>query len=255
MPDNSQKSRLRKMLLLSSDFFHSHKKKDWLINQYQWRLFRHRLRRQDRLNRAFDDKFGTDTATEIMLVDTGVAASDTARGNTVYRPFWESNFRAAMKLLSIKFDDYTFVDIGSGKGRLMMLASEHDFKCIVGIEYSPGLHAISVANLAKYRSSVQNCALFEPILGDALTYELHPGPVICLIFNALDQETMRKVLSNFDLAAGEREDPVFILYANLRNVSEIGINLYNTVHLKRLFASNREVILGNAAAAKEFVSK
>ena len=39
--------------------------------------------------------------------------------------------------------DYTFLDIGSGKGRVLMLASDAPFRHIVGVELSPALTAIA----------------------------------------------------------------------------------------------------------------
>jgi len=133
-----------------------------------------------------------------------------------------------------------------------MLASAYGFRHIVGIEYSPGLHDIAVENLKNYTSPSQQCTSFEPILGDALAYDLPPGRLVCLIFNSLDPETMSQVLRRFGEAAGARPEPVFILYANLRTVDEIGDSLADTDHLKRLSASNRRIVRGNAAAQVEY---
>ena len=143
-----------------------------------WRRFGKELRKQQLVNQAFDRRHGTDTAGEIDLVETGVSAEDAARGNAVYRPVWESDFRAALVALKTTFDGFTFIDIGSGKGKLLMLASDYSFAKIIGVEYSPGLHAIAQNNIARYRSPTQRCNALESILGDALKYRLPEGPLV-----------------------------------------------------------------------------
>jgi tRNA1(Val) A37 N6-methylase TrmN6 len=48
-----------------------------------------------------------------------------------------------LALLPINLDDYTIVDIGSGKGKLLLLASNYPFRRIIGVEYAPLLHEIA----------------------------------------------------------------------------------------------------------------
>ena len=38
-------------------------------------------------------------------------------------------------------EEYTFLDVGAGKGRAMLTASQHPFRQVVGIELNPGLAA------------------------------------------------------------------------------------------------------------------
>ena len=225
---------------------------DWRIRNYRWRIFYKRLAEQEPINRAFDERFGTDTAAEIPLKDTGVPESEAARGNTFYRPFWEGNFRSALERLPVDFSKFTFIDIGSGKGKIMMLASDYPFRHIVGVEYSPDLHETAVANLGIYRSPTQRCASFEARLGDALDYAMPEGAVVCLIFNSLDQATTRLVLANIERDVGGRDQPVFLIYANLRTVAEIGSAFEGGAVFQRLYGSRREIILGNAAARVAF---
>ncbi len=51
----------------------------------------------------------------------------------------------------------TFVDIGSGMGRVVLIASRLPFKQVVGVEISPALHEIARENLATYDRAVQRC--------------------------------------------------------------------------------------------------
>ena len=42
---------------------------------------------------------------------------------------------------------YTFVDVGAGKGRAMLVASELPFRQVIGIELNPAMAAIAQRNL------------------------------------------------------------------------------------------------------------
>src|SRR5208283_3490988 len=45
---------------------------------------------------------------------------------------------------------YTFIDIGAGKGRGLLVASEFHFRKVVGIELNPALAAIARSNVAHW---------------------------------------------------------------------------------------------------------
>jgi SAM-dependent methyltransferase len=64
---------------------------------------------------------------------------------------------------------YTFVDLGSGMGRAVLVASEFPFRRIVGVEIVPELHAIASRNVRQYRGR-QQCRDIHLLQLDALRY-------------------------------------------------------------------------------------
>src|SRR6266496_57342 len=58
---------------------------------------------------------------------------------------------------TLNFRDFTFLDLGSGKGRTLLMASDYPFRRVVGVELLPALHGIAVRNLAQYKSESQKC--------------------------------------------------------------------------------------------------
>ena len=220
----------------------------WVENKVAWRRFRARSPREHIINQAFDRRHGTETAEEIPLAQTGVPLEDAARGNGIYRPMWESEFHAALAALDSCFRGFTFVDLGSGKGKVLMLASEYPFARIVGVEYSPGLHAIAQRNVARYRSPTQLCNVLQPVLGDARHYRLPDGPIVCFIFNAFDPGTMQKVMQNIEDDLGSRAVPGYVIYANVRTVSEIENGFGTVKKLRRAVTTRKLVVFSNAVA-------
>jgi len=72
--------------------------------------------------------------------------------HSAYQPTDPALFREMMASLPIELDTFTFVDLGSGKGRTLLMASEYPFRRIVGVELLPALHQVAQENLARYKS-------------------------------------------------------------------------------------------------------
>jgi SAM-dependent methyltransferase len=219
--------RLIRALAAASD------KQDWLADKLAWRRFWKRLPAEHRRNLAFDDRYGVSTANEVPLIETGVARDRAVAGNGVYRPLWEPEFHEALRRLQrleMRFEEFTFVDLGSGKGKLLLLAAHYRFSNIIGVEYSPGLHAIAEQNVRLYRCVEPHCPPLQTVLCDAVNYPLPAGPVLCFIFNSFDRRTMRSLMHKLDCEA-KRPAPVYVAYVNVRRVGEIGDA---TVDLQRL---------------------
>jgi len=205
------------------EFWQTDGKVSWLIDQWKWRYFTFRHKKQARLNVAFDREHGVETAEELSLETAGVPLADVARGNGVYRPVTQKLFRAAIASIGIDAAKFTFVDIGSGKGKVLFLAADYPFKRIVGVEYASGLHQVALRNLATYRSKKRKCSAIEPVHADALEYQLPDGPLVLFVFNALAKEIMRELLKKLDASvAAEPDRPIVLIYTNVRTVTEVG---------------------------------
>lgn len=212
------------------------------------REFAKRHPREHQINLAFDALHGTDTAEEIKLTEAGVSQLDAWLGNAVYRSVWEADFHDLLDALGISFEGFTFVDIGSGKGKAMLMASDYPFERIVGVEYSPILHAIAQRNLAVYRSPAQRCTKLEAHLGNALEYRLPEGPVVCVLFNPLETAAMRQFMRQVEHQVSPRSLPVYVIYFNARHIGEVGDAFDGLKKLRILQKTTKRIIFGNSAA-------
>jgi predicted rRNA methylase YqxC with S4 and FtsJ domains len=89
--------------------------------------------------RTFDRRHGTETSEIVEFPDHLVSGDNQQYGNS-YVPTPPKTFHRIMRSLDIGFRNFTFIDFGSGKGRVVMLALEYGFKKVVGVEYSVTLH-------------------------------------------------------------------------------------------------------------------
>src|SRR5271167_2282557 len=68
-----------------------------------------------------------------------------------YQPTEPALFREMLATLmssaKIEFGEFTFIDIGSGKGRALLMAADYPFRRILGIELLPELHRVAKENI------------------------------------------------------------------------------------------------------------
>ncbi len=131
-----------------------------------------------------------------------------------YQPTEPALFREMMASLPIEFDTFTFVDLGSGKGRTLLMASEYPFRKIVGVELIAGLHCAAEENIRAYHSATQRCAQIEAVCADACEFELPAEPLVLYFFNPLPERSFSDVLLRMEKSLERIPRAVWIVYHN-----------------------------------------
>jgi hypothetical protein len=110
--------------------------------------------------------------------------------------------RAALADLPVRnHADFIFVDLGSGKGRMLFLAAEYPFRRIVGVELARELHDAAAQNLHTFRSPRQPCPPIESINMDAAGYAFPEHPLVISLYNPFGPDVLRKVLDHLNGSA------------------------------------------------------
>lgn len=159
----------------------------------------------------FDLENGTDTGGWISGADLA-GSTLSALYTTIYLGIAPSALRAALAASPIARGESTFVDIGCGKGRALLIAAEFPFRRLLGVEIAPELCAIANANLAlnpdwKSRISVIN--------GDASTFVYPEGPLFIFLYTPFLLSMVRRFLANLEGQLRRSPRPAYLLYANL----------------------------------------
>jgi SAM-dependent methyltransferase len=110
--------------------------------------------------------------------------------------------------------DFTFIDLGSGKGRTLLMASDYPFRRIIGVELLPSLHEIAQENLRLYKSETQKCFALESICGDATDFPVPADPLVIFLFNPFPESGMRRMVANLGESLRAHPRPVYVLYHN-----------------------------------------
>jgi SAM-dependent methyltransferase len=131
-----------------------------------------------------------------------------------YQPSEESAFREALAQLRIDFTEFTFIDLGSGKGRTLLMAADYPFEEITGVELLPGLHRIAEENLAKYRSDSQRCFNLKSLCLDGRGFSFPNKPTVLYLFNPFPEWVLGEVMQKFGQSLREFPRPAYVLYMN-----------------------------------------
>jgi SAM-dependent methyltransferase len=135
-----------------------------------------------------------------------------------YQPTEPGLFHEMMGALSrqtgFSFGDFVFIDLGSGKGRTLLMASDYPFCRVVGVELLPALNLIAQENLNKYRSDAQKCFAIESTCADAAGFDFPGEPIVLFLFNPFPESGLRRVIANLEQSLREYPRKVYVLYHN-----------------------------------------
>ena len=123
-------------------------------------------------------------------------------------------FQEMMAALRVDFDEFIFIDLGSGKGRTLLMASDYPFRKIVGVELLPELNQIAQENLRKYSSAGQKCRVLESICGDVCEFQFPAEPIVLYLFNPVSESGLAGVIGNLERSLMANPRKVVVLYHN-----------------------------------------
>jgi SAM-dependent methyltransferase len=176
-----------------------------------------RMRRKRAIRRAIDDQFdrtrGVDTGGTLEPDELGATGSSVDQ-ITLYQAVYPGPFTEVIEQLPIDFQRFTFIDIGSGKGRALFLAAEYPFEKIVGIELSPELCRVAEANFTSYHSPTQRCRAIEVRCQDALEFELPALPTLLFFYNPFQEALMRQIVEKVAQSLAASPRPLYVVYFN-----------------------------------------
>ena len=109
--------------------------------------------------------------------------------------------RALDRLGGIAPDD-VFLDLGSGKGGVALMAATHPFRRVVGVEISPRLHSIALSNLWRARSRLR-CQDVEFHALDVARYRLPSDISVVFLYNPFGGSTLERVLGEIQRSLAE----------------------------------------------------
>jgi SAM-dependent methyltransferase len=111
-------------------------------------------------------------------------------------------------------EEFSFLDVGAGMGRAVLLAAELPFRQVLGVELNPTLTRIAGRNLTVWRASGRARAPMRVVCGDAVEFSLPAGPCLAFLFNPFGAPVMRRLLMAWSKALAGRPAPLDILYVN-----------------------------------------
>jgi hypothetical protein len=113
---------------------------------------------------------------------------------------------------AIDYPHTVFIDLGAGKGRVLMFASVLPFKHLLGVEISAELVRIAEHNLAVFARTA-GCSRDRVIMqGDAASFVFPPEPLVIFMYNPFSVPVMEAVIANLVESVRLQPRRIIVIY-------------------------------------------
>jgi 16S rRNA G966 N2-methylase RsmD len=162
---------------------------------------------------AFDRWAGVSTR-----VPLGQELSTAAGGDAkAYEPAHLLRWHGVHGSIPVAPETATFVDLGAGQGRAMVLATMRGYRRVVGVELDEELAAQARTNVARLRAGRvrrRDDQELHVVHGDAAAFDWPPTSVVVWMYNPFGADTMRQVLHRICHSVRAPGSQLFVAYFN-----------------------------------------
>jgi SAM-dependent methyltransferase len=164
-----------------------------------------------RAGQRFDAVHGVTTEALVFLGELDPdAIGPSLEFATHYEPTPVAEAEALLDASPLRPELATFVDVGAGMGRVVLLAARRPFRRVVGIEISPALAAIARDNLASAHGAQRAAKDVRVVAADAASFAFPRGDLVVYLYNPFRAPVLERMLANLLAADGARE--IVLLY-------------------------------------------
>jgi Methyltransferase domain len=157
---------------------------------------------------AFDSEHGTDTGRIVRLEALGSVTGEQAWLGHRYEASTPERAVSALGSLPIRYDEFTLIDIGSGKGRVLLIAAELPFRRIIGVEFASELHNVAASNLQRVRPDDSR---LELVCQDVTDYEFPDEPLVLYFYGPFLAPIMRIVMDHVTKSLRTNPRPAYLV--------------------------------------------
>jgi SAM-dependent methyltransferase len=160
----------------------------------------------------FDIEYGTDTSGLVWgeFLSSGHSSDFWSNGYYGVSPSLLTN---ALSALAIDYQRFTFIDIGSGKGRALLLASRFPFRKIIGVELIPELSAAAGRNIDIFNAPWQTCHEIEAITADATEFSYPAGPLVVYLYSPCLPPHLKRCVQRLSRVLAHSPRETYLIYA------------------------------------------
>jgi SAM-dependent methyltransferase len=173
----------------------------------------------------------------------GLRLAGPRRDAFMYLPSRARNARSLLRAIPLGDPaGYTFIDLGSGAGRVLFIAAEFAFQRVIGLELAAELHQIAQENIRRFHSPRKRCDNIVSIHTSAADYDFPNENLVIFLFNPFGPSVLRDVLKNLDhsLQRNKRRAFLAVLYPEYKEVID-----KSATQLKLLESTARYAIYAN----------
>ncbi len=152
-----------------------------------------------------------ETSREISLSEVTTVGANRLNGVN-YVPTPSRIFERLLAELPIAPAEFSFVDFGSGKGRLLVLAAEYGFRRMLGIEFAVEFAEQARERIAQYQQQAGIQAEIVCHTMDAADFMIPDGPCVIFLFNPFMEPVLDKVIRNLEASHCSAPREIYVVY-------------------------------------------
>jgi hypothetical protein len=168
--------------------------------------------RKQRAGRRFDRRHGIETNEKVSRQGLTGMSTELREHAGEYAPTDPTLFRRVVRKSGIDPNAFTFIDLGCGKGRVLIAAADYPFKEIIGVEADIALCRVANQNLKRWGEGRSEGRL-KVVHTDARTFEWPKGNLFAFMYSPFSGPVFQQVAERLAAAAGEPGRAVVIAYS------------------------------------------
>ena len=158
-------------------------------------------------------KYNINTIKPVSLEALSIAEGDISKSS----PYEALNYYILENLLEnfrkLFPREKSIIDIGSGKGRVMVAAAHYGFNDITGVDFARELCASAERNINKIKAQFPDTT-FNIYCKDILNYTIDKSDKVFFLYNPFNREIMEKLVEKIDRSVKEHSRTICFIYAN-----------------------------------------
>jgi SAM-dependent methyltransferase len=166
--------------------------------------------------RRFDKTYGVETNEVVRLANLTLRRSDQVVASPNYVPSFVSMLTLAIRQLPCDLSEYVFIDMGSGKGRVLLTAAQFKFKRVIGVKFAEELHKQAQRNISTFTGPRQAREI-QSVLSDAHEFEIPEAKCVIYVFGAIAKyaELFEAILMNLRRSYLRVPRAIFVVTLNV----------------------------------------
>jgi len=159
---------------------------------------------------AFDRRHGTDTSGSVQTDQLGIDNAALRDKAIRYLPSPPRVTRWMLHAAGVRPADFTFVDLGCGKGRVLLLAAQLPFRAVVGVDISAELCAVARRNADLCQATSRS--RIEVRTADATQLDFPDGNLLIHMYHPFDPELTVRVFERLGASLAQSPRKVVVGY-------------------------------------------
>jgi len=157
-------------------------------------------------------KYGISTFIPVSLSQLTIVGNDISNASR-----YEAANYYLLKQLFTAFrklsDSDSLIDLGCGKGRVLVVAAHFDFTHITGIDFATELCKEASDNMKKVQKKIPDLK-WQIINDNVSNYNISANDLVFFMFNPFNETVLKDFLKNLDISCNQFPRTTYFIYAS-----------------------------------------